>query len=415
MIIVRRRKNSLGPSSAVGVFATMERETELAPRRISDLLVLPRSSFSFRRSSLDDDISVSELSLKEWAPAPVITRQAPPSPEKEIVVVSNGTLKGNIRTRYLPLDPNDGGNVPHGGVPTKLPSPEIKREELSATGGGLNGGHVPTKLPTEDEVVQNSPGSENGHLIHLSPGRALPKPIAFDISFDDSVEKKQGRNAPLKVSFMDGVEIGSPNVPAKSRTTKARGNASQKDTSAKSSSRNNPPPWERSTKVGVQPSPVPKKIITPTSHGLKIKKGVTAVRPRGTNAAPSLQRFRSSREYTTDQGDYRTDHNLVTKSLDSSNYGGWECHSSTVVRKSLDSNFFGGGEYDSTSKLITKSLSSPSYSSDEIPKSGSRVYVPRNNGGRKSEVEEEEDDDEVLADTLCDLLAHVFIREPSCS
>ncbi|KAH9566405.1 hypothetical protein CY35_04G128600 [Sphagnum magellanicum] len=178
---------------------------------------------------------------------------------------------------------------------------------------------------------------------------------------------------------------------------------------------NNPSPgpaWTSSTKLTVTTatSPSPKKVVTPTKHGLKMKKAAATtskeVKPSSSNLTTTTS-HNSSPEIPI--ADYRrpkaiASSNLVSKSLDSTANPGSFCQVPV-------SPFFSNGGHDAaaSSKLITESiLLSPSLEGKDQsaaaaplqPDSKSFATVNTNNTNNngsetiKDQLQEDDDDDD---------------------
>jgi hypothetical protein len=197
---------------------------------------------------------------------------------------------------------------------------------------------------------------------------------------------------------------------------------------------NNPSPgpaWTSSTKltVATATSPSPKKVVTPTKHGLKMKKAAATTSKEVKASSSNLRTTTahdSSREIPIT--DYRrpkaiASSNLVSKSLDSTTNPGSFCQVPV-------SPFFSNGGHDAaaSSKLITESiLVSPSLEGKDQSAaaaplqldSKSFATVNTNNTNNKGsetikdqlqEDDDDDDDDEVFAFFHTHSL--VFYRKP---
>ncbi|CAK9224035.1 unnamed protein product [Sphagnum troendelagicum] len=194
-------------------------------------------------------------------------------------------------------------------------------------------------------------------------------------------------------------------------------NAIAKGSRSPRNNNNNPSPgpaWTSSTKltVATATSPSPKKVVTPTKHGLKMKKAA-ATTSKEVKASSSNLRTTTSHEIRIT--DYRRPKaiacsNLVSKSLDSTANPGSFCQVPV-------SPFFSNGGHDAaaSSKLITESiLLSPSLegkdqSAAAAPlqldsKSFATVNTSNTNNGSETiedQLQEDDDDDEDKVALMC--------------
>jgi hypothetical protein len=213
------------------------------------------------------------------------------------------------------------------------------------------------------------------------------------------------------------------------RGTRQLRNAIAKGSRSPRNNNNNPSPgpaWTSSTKlrVATATSPSPKKVVTPTKHGLKMKKAA-ATTSKEVKASSSNLKTTTSREIPIT--DYRRPKaiacsNLVSKSLDSTANPGSFCQ---VPVSPFFSN--GGHHAAASSKLITESiLLSPSLEGKDQSAAAAPLHLDsksfatvntsntNNNGSEtiKDQLQEDDDndDDEVLA--FFHIHSLVFYRKP---